>query len=142
MKIKIKPFHFIILLLFLTASECGSEDTRLKLVNQSNEKIVVDYSRDSVFHDGGNQLIGYYLQSNIAPGDTLQRTMKGSKDAWVRYVMRSTNYKLNVFVILYDTLKAHGSFTYIKNNSLYDHSSYSLEELKDKGWIIHYPPKH
>ena len=140
MKIKIRPIHFIILSLFFIASECGSEDNRLKLVNQSSGRIVVEFTRDSVFHDGGDQLIGYYLQTHVSPGDTLQKSMEGGKDAWVRYVMRSNNYKLNLYVISYDTLKAHRSFSYIKNNSLYKHYTYTLEELRESGWLIHYPP--
>jgi hypothetical protein len=112
------------------------------VVNNSQIDVVVEFTRDSIFRESDNRFIDYYLEQRVKPNDTLQRTLKGSKEAWTHYVIRSTNEMLNMVIIPYDTLKHYMDFRYIKENEIYEVHSYSLYELEDMNWIIHYPPKN
>lgn len=132
------PGFFIVLFFICISSKCVPSDNRLKIINKSDQKIVVDFSRDTIFEEGGNHLIGYYLDNGIAPDDTLKRSLRGSKDAWIEYVMRSKNGKLNLFIISYDTLKSCKDFNYIKKHRLYEIEGYTLDELEENNWTIQY----
>lgn len=128
----------VILFFILAAVTCDYADNRLKIVNNSNKTIVVDFSADTLLEEMENKFIGYYLQNKILPSDTIIRTMPGSMRGWELLIEHSKNDKLNMYVISFDTLNKYKDWNYIRTKSLYEKYEYSLEELEISNWIIEY----
>jgi hypothetical protein len=134
-----KVYLFFILTIVI-AFTCDHFDSRLKIVNRSEYPIVANFSGDTILDIKLNEHISYYLSSRIQPGDTLRRTISG-KNTYSQIIKHSTNNKLNIFIVRYDTLYKYRDWVYIYEKGLYERFCFTQSELVSNNWIVNYPPK-
>ena len=122
----------------MLAGTCDYTDNRLKIKNNSNFAIALDYSTDTILVQEIKK-IDAIISDKIMPGEIVNQSLPGSSNAWPFLIKRSKNNKLNIFIFNIDTLLKYNNWEYIRNQRLYKRYELSEEELNKSDWIVEYP---
>ncbi len=132
----------IALFLVILLSSCEYEDDSFKIINKSQIQIAVEESnhKDSISFNNTE----YYLSNVIEPDSTESLTVRGKIGAWKKYVRKSPEKEIFVYVFSKDTLiKYKGKKTMY---DLYAQSKYikrfefSEKQLDDIHWKVVFAP--
>lgn len=134
--LKVITIPLVITLLFtMTLTSCDYSDARLMFINNWNKPVSIEYANDTIPED--EESIDYYMANSINPGITKTLFKRGSRDAWIEFVMQSKDLQLTIFVYDPDTLTKYKDMELINNNRKYiDRISLTLDELNKSDWKI------
>lgn len=126
-------------LLFLFFVSCDYYDSKLHIINNSDNLIYVKIEQDTILSDPINSDFGYANPNyKILPDSSKRFIQPGSPNAWDQYLIRSKDTSITCFIFLKDTLDKY-SWETIKEMELYSYKqTLKLEELKKKNWIIEF----
>ncbi len=127
-----------LLLSFVCAllSSCDHYDDRMTFVNNSQNKICIDYSTDSILKIPSTNKVEYYLSEKINPCERKSYVLPGSTSEWPRLVKSSKNRKLYFFVFRYEDLQKKNWDSMRNKNQYLQRIEYSLDELEKNNWVV------
>ena len=125
-----------IIILFFS---CDYVDNRLTISNKSTNTIIFVTSLDSSLVCWEVQHLEVYLSKKVLPQKKMTDIFPGSTTEWSKYINRSTNEKLNLFIFDMDTIHKYENWCSIITNKRYV-KRYSLteKELDSMNWIVTY----
>ncbi|MBK7854927.1 MAG: hypothetical protein IPJ79_08515 [Bacteroidetes bacterium] len=126
----------IFISLFLFCTSCDYYDNRLSIINNSNADIAVETYLDSIPTIEESNSSAYYLREIVKKQGTSSLTMPGSTQAWIFFIERSKNKKLNICVFNKDTIIKYGEIDSLINKNLYKKYIISKSYLDSTQWIV------
>jgi hypothetical protein len=128
--------RLIFILLSLLWSSCDYYDNRLRIKNNSNADIAVETYLDSIPTIEESNSSAYYLREIVKKQGTSSLTMPGSTQAWIFFIERSKNKKLNICVFNKDTIIKYGVIDSLINKNLYKKYIISKSYLDSTQWVV------
>lgn len=136
-----KKYLYLLIMNFMIS--CDPIDHKLKIINNTNDKIYYTYNQN-------NDLLAMYdvelekmkvpqsyhnYINSIEANDTIMPPEMGY-DAWVKLIQNSKNKKLYIFTFDVDTLEKYQWKEIVQKNKYKKRYAISLEELNMVNWTV------
>ncbi len=142
-----KKVNYLCFLLIILLTSCLEQDNRLKVSNNTDSRVYIEFSRDSCFSNIKNKLENIhedrynsiynafikYVEANDTTRIGLMR-----KDGWPK-LLNSTDNKTIFFFIIQDSIVSKYGSKYVIKHNLCERKAYTLEELEKSNWVVTYP---
>lgn len=126
----------ILALLILSSCTFESFDSRLKVVNNTNHEISINYNiSDTVPVLPSASKTNYYLRDFISINDTMS-VQEESWKSWPVVIDKSKTRKLNLFIYSLDSIKKYKEIDTLISRKIYKRLEYSKNELEKANWIV------
>lgn len=131
-----KPLNVLLIcLLSMAISSCEYFDFRLKIVDKSRRKIVIEVYNDTLSDYPNKNQSEYYLMHAIAP-DSSAEMMQWGKTGWPDYLKTSKNGKLNLVIFDFEDLVKSKSIDSAIAHKKYRSITVSRTELFINNWHV------
>lgn len=136
-----KIYLYLLIMNFMMS--CDPIDHKLKIINNTNDKIYYTYNQNNdllAMYDVElekmkvSQSYHNYINS-IEANDTIMPPEMGY-DAWVKLIQKSKNKKLYIFTFDIDTLEKYQWKEIVQKNKYKKRYAISLEELNMVNWTV------
>lgn len=139
-----------LLMIGILLTSCDPSDNRLNIKNNSSDPIYYTYSSEDEL-DGKDIRIGINIDLSEASGKTPDNyyliSPKSTANAaltsqmWEAIANESKDGKVYFFFFLKDTLTKYGWEEIVIGTKYAGKASYTINEMKKRGWTINYPAK-
>lgn len=123
----------ISIIVFLASCAYDRGDKRLKIINQTKDEITLDWHSDRIPEYPSVNHTDVYIRNRVLIGDSLN--LPESDANWPRFVQKSINKKLNLFVYNIDSLRKYGIDT-LNIRKMYRRVEYSEKDLDELNWRV------
>ncbi|HBF87269.1 MAG TPA: hypothetical protein DDX39_01410 [Bacteroidales bacterium] len=115
---------------------CDEFDSRLKVYNKSNKRILAECSKDTIIEDS------LYYDLLVTPGIVRpNETISFTYEKWDIYIKNEfQDSKLHMFIFDYEKLTQYAVYgKVISRDSLYKRYDLTVDSLEKMNWTITYP---
>ncbi|MER2997922.1 hypothetical protein [Pontibacter populi] len=134
--------NFLFVFIMLFTSSCDPHDTRLKIINSTDENVFYVISGNDSLHYSPLYIQGqdtiWDLSSMIKPKSEINEAMVGS-EGWEDYIKsESKDNNLRVYFFDEKLIEKYSWESLLQNNQYSKLYRLSIAELEKNGWLIEY----